>query len=153
MINKDNIQTICESALNESQFIVDVKISNSNDINIFIDDLEGLAVEECKRISRFIESQLDREEEDYALEVGSPGLSKSFKVLKQYEKYINREVETVTDDGEKVTGILKEANKDFIIIETSTTKKINNKKQLIVEESKIEFVNIKTTKSVISFKQ
>ncbi len=153
MINKDNIQTICESALNESQFIVDVKISHSNVINIFVDDMEGLSVEECKRISRFIELQLDREEEDYALEVSSPGLSKSFKVLKQYEKYLNREVETVTDDGEKTTGILKEANKDFIIIETSTTKKINNKKQLVVEETKIEFVNIKTTKSVISFKQ
>lgn len=153
MINKDNIQTICESALNESQFIVDVKISKSNDINIFIDDLDGLAIEECKRISRFVESQLDREEEDYALEVSSPGLTKSFKVLKQYEKYLNKEVETVTDDGEKVTGILKEANKEFIIIETSATKKINNKKQLVVEETKIEFVNIKTTKSVISFKQ
>lgn len=153
MINKDNIQTVCESALNESQFIVDVKISQSNVINVFIDSMEGLSVEECKRISRFIESQFDREEEDYALEVSSPGLSKSFKVLKQYEKYLNREVETVTDDGEKTTGILKEANKDFIIIETSITKKIKNKKQLVVEETKIEFVNIKTTKSVISFKQ
>lgn len=153
MTDKTEIQTICESALNGSQFIVDIKINISNDINIYVDDFDGLAVEECKRISRFITAHFDRDIEDFSLEVSSPGLSKPFKVLKQYQKCINQEVETVLFDGEKFIGKLIEASDNYIIIETSIIKKVNNKKQTITEQTKIEYTNIKATKSVISFKQ
>jgi ribosome maturation factor RimP len=114
--------------------------------------MDGLTIEECKRISRFIESQLDKDSDDFYLEVSSPGLSNPFKVKKQYIKNIGKEIEIVLDDGEKITGKITEVNDDYIIAETTEIKKIANKKQEIKELHKIDFKNIKTSKNIISFK-
>ncbi len=152
MIKKEYIENICRQTLTDSQFLVDIKTTASNDIRVYIDDMNGLAIEECKRISRFIESQLEAEELDFSLEVGSPGLTKPFKVVEQYQKNIDKEVEIVYTTGEKLLGKLKEVTAESILVETSSTKKINNKKQLIIESTQVEFKDIKSTKSVLSFK-
>jgi ribosome maturation factor RimP len=152
MINKEDIENICKTALTDSQFIVEVKVSRTNDIIVSIDDFEGLSIEECKRISRFVESHFDREVEDYSLELGSPGLANPFKVMEQYIKSLNKEVECVTIDGEKTTGTLLAAEKTHIVIGRTFTKKIENKRQTVSEETKINFSDIKSTRSVISFK-
>ncbi len=152
MINKEEIENICKTALSDNQFIVEVKVSRTNDIIVSIDDFDGLSIDECKRISRAIESHFDREAEDYSLELGSPGLANPFKVQEQYIKYLNKEVECVTLDGEKSTGILLVVEQDFIVIGRTFTKKIENKRQVVNEETKIYFNNIKSTRSVISFK-
>ncbi len=152
MIKTENIATLCKDALSDSQFIVDIKINNANDIFVYIDDFNGLTIEECKRINRYIESQLDRETEDFSMEVGSPGLAKPFKVDEQYKKSLNTQVEMVFIDGEKIIGILSDFNESEITIQTTETQKINNKKQEVTENHIFKKNNIKTTKSIISFK-
>jgi ribosome maturation factor RimP len=152
MILKEEILKFVEKALSETQFIVDIKISNANDISVFLDDFNGLTIEECKRISRYIETQLDRENEDFSLEVSSPGLSNPFKVKQQYSKSLNKNVEVITTDGEKIIGQLIEVDDNYIILESSKIKKVNNKKQEIKEQHKLEYINIKVTKNLISFK-
>jgi len=118
---------------------------------VSIDDFNGLTILECKRISRFVESQLDREIEDFSLELGSPGLSKSFIVDEQYKKALNTEVEVVLIDGEKLCGILTNFMDGSIEITESKRVKIKNKKQDIEEKHIVLINNIKTTKSVITF--
>ncbi len=151
MIKTGKISEICKTALTESQFIVDIKINNANDVFVSIDDYNGLTIEECKRISRFIESQFDREIEDFSLEVGSPGLSKPFKVDEQYKKALNTEVDVVLTDGEKINGILTKFDSDHIEVTESKKVKINNKKQIVEEKHVVSMNDIKTTKSVVTF--
>jgi len=151
MIKTEKISEICKTALTESQFIVDIKINNANDVFVSIDDYNGLTIEECKRISRFIESQFDREIEDFSLEVGSPGLSKPFKVDEQYKKALNTEVDVVLTDGEKINGILTKFDSDHIEVTESKKVKINNKKQIVEEKHVVSMNDIKTTKSVVTF--
>lgn len=151
MIKKEDIEKICTPLLHESEFLVEVKINRSNDIIIYVDDYEGISIENCQRISRGIEACLNRDEEDYSLEVSSPGLSNPFKIKEQYIKNINNEIEAILTDGEKLAGKLLKVNDDSIIFEQEITKKIENKKQKIKEEIEIKFNNIKSTRRVISF--
>jgi len=151
MIKKEDIEKICKPLIKESEFIVDIKISRSNDITVFIDDFNGMTIDSCQRISRGIESCLNRDEEDYSLEVSSPGLSNPFKIKEQYVKSINTEIETILTDGEKYKGKLLKVGDDSIIVEQETIKKIENKKQKVKEEIEIKFNNIKSTRRVISF--
>jgi ribosome maturation factor RimP len=152
MLNKEDIVNICKSALTENQFIVEVKITGSNDIFVSVDDFNGLSIEECQRISKEIESQLDREVEDFSLELGSPGLSNPFKVFEQYQKHLGKEIEVLMLDGEKHTGTLSTASPDEIMLTITYTAKMANKKQQISEITKIRVQDIKSTRSVISFK-
>ncbi|HPX76238.1 MAG TPA: ribosome assembly cofactor RimP [Bacteroidales bacterium] len=152
MIDKKEIEDLCKSTLTETQFLVEIKISNNNDIFVTIDDFNGLEIEECRRISRFIEENLDRDKEDFSIEVSSPGLTNPFKVPEQYQKSLNKEVEVILKTGEKITGTLTTIRDDEIIISYSYFAKMANKKQQISEISKIKFKDIKSTKSVISFK-
>ncbi|MDL2262515.1 ribosome assembly cofactor RimP [Bacteroidales bacterium OttesenSCG-928-I21] len=153
MIKKEEIHSITEQILQETQFIVEIKVNeNKNEIFIFVDDINGLTIAECKRISRFVESKLNEKDEIFSLEVSSPGLSNPFKVRQQYVKNIGKEIEVLLTDGEKLLGKLLSVNVEDIIIETTELKKIANKKQEVKEEHKIEFNNIKTSKNIISFK-
>jgi ribosome maturation factor RimP len=97
---------------------------------------------------------LDREKEDFELQVSSPGLTESFRVKEQYLKNAGREVEIVTTDGTKRTGLLKEVKPEFVLLETSTREKVegHKKKQLVVREHQIDYSDIKSAKVVVSFK-
>jgi ribosome maturation factor RimP len=105
-------------------------------------------------ISRHLENSLDREEEDFELQVSSPGLTESFRVKEQYLKNAGREVEIVTADGTKRTGILKEVKPEFVLLETSAREKVegHKKKQLVVKKHQIDYCDIKSVKVVVSFK-
>lgn len=152
MIKKEDIVATCKMALTETQFIVEVKVSSANDVLVQVDDFIGLSIEECKRISRFIESQFDREIEDYALEVGSPGLSNPFKVKEQFVKNIGNAIELIMTDGEKFQAKLLSVEENLIQVAVSEIKKIDNKKQVVETVETIELKNIKTAKNVILFK-
>jgi len=135
-------------------FIVEIDIAKWNVINIYIDSMDGVTINQCAALSRFVESGLDRETEDFELVVSSAGLSRPFKVIQQYFKHIGKEVELVLTDGTKLEGILREADENRVLIETNRKEKIQGekKKQLVREKHSIEFENIKTAKSVIKFK-
>lgn len=154
MINKQTIISLIESHFEGSdKFIVDVKVLAGNKIEVYIDAPKHIVIADCVELSRFIEGHLDREKEDFELQVSSPGATESFKVLDQYIKYKETKVKVVTKDGKKHEGVLKEANDDtFVIEETRREKKIVGKgNQTVIENITIAYNNVKETKSVLPF--
>jgi len=154
MMDKAKIEELVKEKLDEKTFLVDVQVSASNAIKVFVDSFDGFTIDRCVEISRHVEHSLDRDSEDFELQVSSPGLTESFKVKEQYLKNVGREVEIVTTEGTKSTGLLKEAKPGFILLETSAREKVegHKKKQLIVREHQIEYSDIKSAKVVVSFK-
>lgn len=154
MIDKEKIVQLVGEKLEEDMFLVDVQVSASNLVKVFIDSFDGLTIDQCVAVSRHIEQNLDREMEDFELQVSSPGLTETFKVKEQYLKNTGRQVEIETNDGQKLTGLLKTASPEHVLLETSTREKVegHKKKQLIVKEHQIEYSDIKSAKVVVSFK-
>ena len=154
MIDKEKIVQLVGEKLEEDMFLVDVQVSASNLVKVFIDSFDGLTIDQCVAVSRHIEQNLDREKEDFELQVSSPGLTETFKVKEQYLKNTGRQVEIETNDGQKLTGLLKTASPEHVLLETSTREKVegHKKKQLIVKEHQIEYSDIKSAKVVVSFK-
>ncbi len=141
--------------LDNGLFVVSLNISPSNQINVELDKhVGGVSVKDCMSISRNIEHNLDREEEDFELHVSSAGLDKGLRVFAQYKKNVGREVKVKLHEGGKVEGKLIEATPEKITIQTTRKERIEGKKkkQTIVEDLVFEMDKIKETKIVISFK-
>jgi len=127
--------------------------TNMNKIEIYIDAPNHIVIADCVELSRFIEGSLDREKEDFELQVSSPGATESFKVLAQYKKYIGTKVAVKTTEGTKHEGVLVSANEnEFVIEETRREKKALGKgNQTVVENIILTYKQIKETKSVLPF--
>ena len=127
---------------------------DADKIVVEIDHAEGVWIDDCVELSRFIESKLDREEEDYELEVGSAGIGQPFKVLKQYLIHIGKEVEVLTKDGKKLEGVLKDANEENMTVTIQKKVKPEGAKRpkLVEEDVTYTYNDIKHTKYLISFK-
>lgn len=155
MIDKQVVRAIVDEWLTgKNYFLVDVMVSADDKIVVEIDHIEGVWIEDCVELSRYIESKLNREEEDYELEVGSAGIGQPFKVLQQYYNHIDREVEVLTKDGRKLSGVLKEADEDhFVLAVRKKVKQEGSKRPKTVEEDEtFAYDEIKYTKYLISFK-
>lgn len=154
MIDKEKIEKLVREKLEGRMFLVDVQVSASNSVRVYIDNMEGVTIDQCVAVSRHIEQNLDRETEDFELQVSSPGLSETFKVKEQYFKNKGRQVEVELVSGQSLNGLLKSATPENIILETSSHEKVegHKKKQLVVKENQIEYSDIKNAKVVVSFK-
>jgi len=155
MITKSEIVALVEEKIEGTDyFIVDISVSSSNQIRVEIDGDKGVKINDCIQISRHIEGNYDREEEDFELTVSSAGMDQPFKILRQYQRYIGREVELKTTGGEKLKGQLISANETVVEIEIAERRKIEGKKkkQLIIEKKAVPMEQVKETKVVISFK-
>ena len=156
MINKKKVLELVDQRFKELDnglFIVHLSISKSNSIKIEIDKHEGgVSVSDCMAVSRNVEHNLDREEQDFELHVSSSGLDRPLRVLPQYIKNIGRTVELLLKDGSKIEGVLKLASDSQLTIETTQVVKIEKKKQTIVEQKTFPMVDISETKIVITFK-
>lgn len=155
MITRENIENIIREIVEEKKaFIVDIKVSSSNKINIEVDSKDGFTIDDCVELSRVIEESLDRDKEDFELEVASAGLSEPFKVIQQYHKNIGEEVETITSGGIKIIGILSNVSNNGFEIKESKMVKVEGKKkkQNVVETHQFSFDQVKSTKIVIKFK-
>lgn len=155
MIDKGIVKGIVEEWLKDTDyFLVDVNVSPDDKIVVEIDHAEGVWVDDCGRLSQFIEARLDREKEDYELEVGSAGIDQPFKVLQQYLVHIGSEVEVLTKEGLKTTGILKEADEEHFVVTTQKKMKLEGWKRpkLVDEDIKYHYEDIKYTKYLLSFK-
>ncbi len=155
MISKETVkQLVNEKIADTDYFLVDVVVSPSNAITVEIDTQEGVNVGFCAELSRHIESQLDREVEDYELEVGSAGLTSPFKVVEQYLKNIGNEVEVLTKDGKKISGVLTEVATETFTLEIEKMVKKEGAKRKVLENETliINFDSVKYTKYIIKFK-
>ena len=156
MIEKETIKEIVEQIITGTDlFLVDVIIRPGNTITVEIDrDTEGVSIEDCILLSKKIESQLDRETEDFELEVGSSGITSPLKNPRQYKKNWGKEVEVLTKNGQKHAAILKTSDDcGFVITITRKIKPENAKKKITVEEDlSFNYDEIKYTKYLIRFK-
>ena len=155
MIEKKTVIQIVEEWLEGKEyFLVEVATSPDGKIVVEIDHKEGVWIEDCVELSRYIESRLSRDEEDYELEVGSAGIGQPFKVLQQYLNHVGEEVETLTKDGRKLQGVLKEADEErFVITIQKKVKEEGAKRPKMVDEDlTFAYDEIKYTKYLISFK-
>ena len=141
MISAQKIRELLEQRIAGTDiFVVDATVRPGNMIMIEVDRPEGISIDECVEISRYLERQLDRDEEDFSLEVSSPGLGTPFKVMQQYEKNVGGEVEVVLKDGTKMSGKLDSVSAAGITM-------IAGGKTV-----EIGFDDMKTTKTVVTFK-
>jgi len=155
MISKEIINQIVEDCIKDTDYyLVEIITTPDNCISVEIDSFDGVSIDFCVGLNRHIESKLDREVEDYELEVGSAGLTSPFKVLKQYEKNIGNEVEVLTKDGRKLSGVLTEANDADFTIEVEKQIKLEGAKRKTTVKENIVFPynDIKTTKYIFRFK-
>ncbi|MBR3895608.1 MAG: ribosome assembly cofactor RimP [Bacteroidaceae bacterium] len=148
------IQLVNEWLENKDYFLVDVTVSPDSRIVVEIDHAEGVWIEDCVELSRFIESKLDREQEDFELEVGSAGIGQPFKVLQQYVNHIGMDVEVLKNDGLKLAGILKDADEEHFTVTISKKVKLEGEKRpkMVDEDVTFAYNEIKYTKYLINFK-
>jgi Uncharacterized protein conserved in bacteria len=153
MIMPDKIIRLTEDVLTGDQFIVSVEVSPTNVIMVTLDSEKGISIDDCIKISRHIENNLDREEEDFELQVSSSGLGQPLKVFRQYVKNTGKEVEVIHKNGEKKKGILKNVYETSFELEYEEKEKVEGqkRKQVVIHSRKFTFDEIKTVKNIIKF--
>lgn len=150
MIEKDRVKEIVNGYLQGTGiFLVAVKVSNANRITVLTDRKDGITIDDCAEIHRHIESNLDREVEDYDLEVSSPGLDSAFIVPEQYYKNEGKKVEVVGTDGIKYSGILKNVNQGGFEIEAEVKVKGKPREK---KDISFNFENVKSTRIILTIK-
>lgn len=155
MIEKEFIKNIVDTALaGTSMFLVDVSINPGNVIIVEVDDDEGVSIDDCVKLSKTIESNLDREAEDFELEVGSAGLTSPLKISRQYKKYEGSEVEVLLTKGIKLKGLLASSDDEgFVLVTEKMVKPEGAKRKIAVqEEHRFSYSDVKYTKYIISLK-
>lgn len=155
MIDKKVVKSLVDEWLEGKEyFLVDIEISPDDRIVVEIDHADGVWIEDCVELSKYIEDRLDRDDEDYELEVGSAGLGQPFKVPQQYMNFIGQTVEVLDADGTKVKGILKSVDGNDFIVTVSEKVKVEGKKRPVMMDvdHTYQMDKVKYTKYLISFK-
>jgi len=150
MIEKQDIQEIVKEFIKGTElFLVAVKVSSSNRIIVLADKKEGITIDECASIHRHIENSLDRDKEDFELQVSSPGLDLPFGVIEQYYKNEGRKVEVIDNEGSKFAGKLKNITSGGFELEAEV--KIKGKAKELKDIS-FNFEQIKSTRVILTIK-
>ncbi len=154
MITLEKIRELVnENIAGTGIFIIDIVINTGNKIEIFLDHPNHISINQCIKVNRAVESNLDREIDDFELMVSSGGAESPFKVLAQYEKFQGKKVEVTTSEGEVIVGTLEAVNPtDFKIYQMVKEKaEGSKKKQEVKKQFTFEYSKIKQTRSIISF--
>ena len=155
MITKETIKTLVEEWLqNGDYFLVDIQMDGDDRIVIEIDCADGVWIEDCAELSRFLTEKLGDELGDYELEVGSAGLGQPFKVEQQYVNHVGDQVEVITADGQKIVGILKQVDGRKFIVTTEEKQIPEGKKRPVKVDVDREFSmdQVKSTRYLLAFK-
>lgn len=155
MIEKKEIIDLVNGFLVNSEcYLVDVSVAPDNLIVVEIDHDNGVAIDDCVALSRYMEDCLDRDVEDFELEVTSAGITSPFKTVRQYLKNVGKEVEIMLKNGGKHSGRLKAANEEEFVVtlEKQIKPEGAKRKQTIREDETFRYEEIKYTKNIIRFK-
>ena len=156
MITKETVKELVEKWLQQkgAYFLVDIVMSDDDRIVIEIDHADGVWIEDCAELSRYLQEQLGDELGDYELEVGSAGLGQPFKVEQQYVNHVGDDVEVIDADGKKFTGILKQVEGRLFTVSTQEKQIPEGKKRPVKVDVDKQFSmdEVKSTKYVLNFK-
>ncbi|NLP57756.1 ribosome assembly cofactor RimP [Lutibacter sp. B1] len=154
-MDKERIIKLANEAIeqNPELFLIDLQFLADNKIYVEVDGDKGVPLKECIRISREIEHNLDREEEDFSLEVTSPDVSHPLRLKRQYKKNINRILNVILQDNTTIEGVLKKVTDDDFILEWKTRepKPVGKGKITVIKTETIPFVNVLEAKVKIIF--
>ena len=150
MIKIEKIKRLVEQQTQGTElFPVEIKVSAGNDILIYLDSDKTVTIEDCQMISKFVESNLDREAEDFSLLVSSAGLDKPLKLARQYQKNIGQKIKVNTTDNLTIKGVLSSVDAEKIVVTIDSAKNKKNKEENNME---ILFQDIKETKLIVLIK-
>ena len=157
MIDKNIIKTTVNEWLEKGDYyLVDLEMTADDRIVIEIDHADGVWIEDCADLSRFLQEKLGDELGDYELEVGSAGIGQPFKVIQQYRNHVGKDVEVLTADGKKQQGVLKSVADDdtqFVVTVKEKQQVEGKKRPVLVEVDKTFAISeIKYCKYVLNFK-
>ena len=154
MTFKEKVSTVLADCLLEksSIFLIELVITDAFKVIVNIDGDEGVALQDCIDVSRFMDAHLDREEQDYSLEVASVGVGSPLKLVRQYKKNVGRTL-IVKTGTETIEAELVEATDDFVILswEAREPKKIGKGKETVQKELKLPYGNIKEAIVTVTF--
>lgn len=147
MIDKLHVLEIVDNELSQSEdkFVVGMKITPDNRIFVDIDGDNGINIDDCIALSRAIESQLNRDEEDFELNVSSAGADAPLKLPRQYRRHLGRELSVLMPDGNRLQGELVEADDTHFVIRTKGTKKV------APQEHSLTYKEIRSAQVVLQF--
>ena len=155
MIDKAKVKELVDQWLDgKDYFLTDLTVTPDDCITVEIDHADGVWIEDCVQLSRYIEEHLSRDEEDYELEVGSAGLGQPFKVLRQWQNHVDKQVEIITADGRKLKGILREADVEHIVLTTRQKVQVEGKKRPVLQDVDVNLpmAEVKSGRYIIDFK-
>jgi ribosome maturation factor RimP len=155
MITKEAVKTVVEEWLAQGDyFLVDIQMGDDDRIVIEIDHADGVWIEDCAELSRFLQERLGEELGEYELEVGSAGLGQPFKVAQQYASHVGDEVEVVDAEGKKTVGTLKSVDGDNFVVTTKEKQVPEGKKRpVLVDVDRTFYMSeVKSTKYLLNFK-
>lgn len=155
MIDANKVKGLVEQWLDgKDYFLTDLTVTPDDCITVEIDQADGVWIEDCVKLSRFIEEHLSRDEEDYELEVGSAGLGQPFKVLRQWQNHVGKQVEVITRDGRKLKGTLQEADEEHIVIAVRQKVQVEGKKRPVMQDVDVtlDMAKIKSGRYLLDFK-
>jgi len=154
MIDVNRVKELAQEWLaDKDYFLVDVNVNQENRIVVEIDHKEGVWIDDCCELSRHIEEGLDRNVEDFELEVGSAGIGQPFKVVQQYYNAVGQEVELLTETGKKLKGIMSHADEDGFVVTVREKQTVEGRKrpQMVDVERSFAYKDVKWVRAQIEF--
>lgn len=162
MIQKQTIIDLVDQfllATESESYLIDVTVSRDNQIVITLDNDETIDIDECAALSRYIDEHMDRDVEDFELEVGSAGLTSPLKTLRQYAKFEGEEMEVMMRDGRKLKGILGEADEEGFDLTWTAKEKVvdpvtgkeKKKKEEVTHQEHLLHKNVNRVQYVVTF--
>ena len=153
MIDKTALEQVINEALEGSKmYLVTLKVSKDNVIDVALDSDEDITIDDCVAVNDAVLAAFDREDEDYELTVGSYGITSPLLLPRQYSKYVGGEVEVLTADGRKLKGTLADADAEGFTLSMTVKRKLEGKKrpELVEEQERFNYSDIKQTKNIIT---
>jgi len=153
MIDKTALEQVINEALEGSKlYLVTLKVSKDNIIDVALDSDEDITIDDCVAVNDAVHAAFDRDEEDYELTVGSYGITSPLLLPRQYQKNVGYEVEVLTADGRKLKGVLADANEEGFTLSMTVKRKLEGKKrpELVEEQERFNYNDIKYTKNIIN---
>ena len=153
MIDKTALEQVINEALEGSKlYLVTLKVSKDNIIDVALDSDEDITIDDCVAVNDAVHAAFDRDEEDYELTVGSYGITSPLLLPRQYQKNVGYEVEVLTVDGRKLKGVLADADEEGFTLTMTVKRKLEGKKrpELVEEQERFNYNDIKYTKNIIN---
>ena len=152
MIDKTALEQVINEALEGTKmYLVTIKVSKDNVIDVALDSDEDITIDDCVAVNDAVLAAFDRDDEDYELTVGSYGITSPLLLPRQYRKNVGYEVEVLTADCRKLKGIIADADDEGFTLTTTVKKKLEGKKrpELVEEQERFSYNDIKQTKNII----